>query len=105
MNNHAFLPPSTRNSGSINIDRMESGYAFIAQSIHSLAMQGRMRRVDEIDDEIIKMVEKKLELEQNGAAPQLVQAYENKLEGLRVQREHASQYDRMVMQNIHQLNN
>ena len=104
INNNAFLPPSTRNSGSINIERMERGYNVIAQSIQTLAMQGRIRRVDEIDDEIIKVIEKKVELEQNGAAPQLIQAYDRKLVGLHEQREPAVLYDRTMMHNIRQMN-
>ena len=82
MSNNAFLPPSTRNSGSISIDRMERGYNFIAQSIHTLSMQGRVRRVDEIDDEIIKTIEKKHELESSHAPAALIRAYTAKLEGL-----------------------
>ena len=41
MNDNAFLPPSTRNggAGAINVDRMEAGYNFIAQSISNLARQ------------------------------------------------------------------
>ena len=37
MSPSASLPPSTRNHGSVNVDRMETGYQFIAASISDLA--------------------------------------------------------------------
>ena len=108
INNGAFLPPSVRNSGvrsgSQSIDRMEDGYNMIASSIHHLSMQGRLRRISEIDEDIINTIREKDREEANGASRELIQSLENKLVGLQEEKRRANQYDSMLMQNMNYLN-
>ena len=79
VSNNSFLPPSATDRNAINVDRIESNYNAIALSIHSLATQNRMRRIDEINDDIIKTIREKNEIVNSGGESSLVAAYEKKL--------------------------
>ena len=94
MNNHAFLPPSTRNRGvgSINVDRMEAGYNFIAQSISNLARQQTVCRPDLITDDLIKTFKDKSDLQQIGADDSLLALYDQKINDLQNERRRSERF-------------
>ena len=106
--NTAFpnLPPSGSNErGRMDIDRLHRGYATMASSISSLAMQQRVRRSAEINREIISTVEKKADLESAGASDAIISAYTEMIAGLERERDMASQLDSHLFSTISAFNN
>lgn len=97
LNNNAFLPPSQRNNGSINIDRMENGFNNIASSLHNLAMQNRIRRVGDINNELIATIREKVELEHANADNAIIDAYNTKIDDLKAERTQAQQFDSSLL--------
>ena len=62
-----------------------------------------MRRIDEINDDIIKTIREKNEIVNSGGESSLVAAYEQKISDLETERDRADQFDRQLQQNMQSL--
>ena len=87
------LPPSTSMSSAVNIDRMESGYRHIAESINNLAYQQRIRRGVDIMNDLLRNVERRSDLISEGADPDVIATYDLVIADLREERIRANLYD------------
>lgn len=73
------LHPSTCSARSINADRIESGYQFIAASINDLAWQHAVRGLHEINNNIIQTTTQKLALKYEDVNSGLISTYTQKI--------------------------
>ena len=93
------LSNSACNTDSVDIDRMEKNYNFIAGSINNLAMQARIRRVDEINADTIRIIIEKNDLEAAGET-ELANAYQHQIRDLETKRGRAESFDNHHFTNI-----
>ena len=67
-----ILPSSTARSNCVNVDRMESGYHYTAQSINNFAYQQLIRRRVDIMSDLLKNVERYANLKRNGVDEEVI---------------------------------
>jgi hypothetical protein len=86
MSPTASLPPSTGQRDSVNIDRMETGFQFIAASIRDLARSQSVRGLNAINNDIIQTTRERIGLAENGLPEMIYEAYDQKLKDLQEER-------------------
>ena len=99
------LPPSTGSERSINIDRMEQGYTSIAESINNLAYQQRIRRVIDINDDLQRSVQLRVDLMSAGSDNLIVSQVEHTISDLEQERDDAREYQQYVLLQIRTMYN
>ena len=82
MSHSASLPPSTGCHQSINIERMETGYQFIAASISNLDWQQVVRGIHEINNDSISTTRERNGIDGDGLLNMIYEAYDQKLKDL-----------------------
>ena len=70
------LPSSTGMVNSVNVDRMETGYHYIAQSINNLAYQQRIGRGVDITHDILENVIRRSDMRNEGADEDVIYMYD-----------------------------
>ena len=99
------LPPSTGSGRSINIDRMEQGYTSIAESINNLAYQQRIRRVIDINNDLQRSVQLRVDLMSAGSDNLIVTQVEHTISDLEQECDDAREYQQYVSLKIHTMYN
>ena len=76
--------------------RMESGYLFIARSINNLARQHRVRRLHEVNNDIVIEMQTREELRNSNGLTELIRVYNNQIYDFQKERVLARQFDNLL---------
>ena len=97
------LPPSTSGARSINIHRLEDGYAQIAESINQLAYNQRIRTTNIINQDIMRQVETRSALIATGGDPAIIESMNKTIADLITERQLARNYQSYVASRVDEM--
>jgi len=94
------LPPSTGSARALDIDRMQHGYTSIAESINNLAYQQRIRRVVDINKDLVNNLQLKADMQAAEGDEHVIEQLSQTIADLQQERIASREYELFVTSRI-----